>query len=49
LALVGSSYLLYAAKHYGYRYNFFAFFLLFIIGFAAGILLEAIIRLLRHK
>lgn len=49
LALVGSSYLLYAAKHYGYRYNFFAFFLLFIIGFAAGILLEAIIRLLRRK
>jgi hypothetical protein len=49
LALVGSSYLLYAAKHYGYHYNFFVFFLLFIIGFAAGILLEAITRLLRRK
>jgi hypothetical protein len=49
LALIGSSYLLYAAKHYGYRYNFFVFFLLFVIGFAAGIILEGIVRLIRRK
>jgi hypothetical protein len=39
-ALVGSSTLLYTAKHYGFRYNFLAFFLMFILGFGFGLLAE---------
>lgn len=48
VSLVGSSLLLYSAKHYGFRYNFFVFFLLFIGGFVLGVVLELLIRLVLH-
>lgn len=40
LALVGSGVMLYSAKHYGFRYNFLVFLLLFGGGYALGLLLE---------
>lgn len=53
VSLIGSSTLLYMAKYYGFRYNFFVFFLLFIGGFAVGTLLELVLRLViprrRHR
>ncbi len=41
-ALVGSSVVLYMAKHYGFQYNYFLFILLMILGFAVGLCLELI-------
>ncbi len=41
-ALVGTSFVFYMAKHYGFRYNFFIFFALLIIGFVVGLFLELI-------
>lgn len=49
IALLGSSALLYMSKHYGFEYNFTVFFLLFIVGFMAGVILEGLIRLIRRK
>lgn len=43
VALMGSSMLLYMSKHYGFRYNFLAFSLLFILGFAVGLLAELLL------
>ncbi len=40
IALLGSAILLYMSKHYGFEYNYLAFFLLFAAGFAAGLLAE---------
>ncbi len=45
-ALLGSSFLLYVTKHYGYRYNYFVFIMLFVGGFAVGMLVELLIRAL---
>jgi hypothetical protein len=42
-AFLGSVILLYTAKHYGFRYNYLALFLLFITGYLLGSLLELII------
>ena len=39
-ALLGSSLVLYMAKHYGFRYNYLLVFALFIAGFAVGLILE---------
>lgn len=39
-ALIGSSVVLYMAKHYGFRYNFFLFILLMVVGFGIGLILE---------
>lgn len=39
-ALIGSSIMLYMAKHYGFRYNLFVFIVLFVGGFFLGLLLE---------
>jgi hypothetical protein len=47
-ALVGSSYLLYSASHYGHEYNYTVFFLFFATGFFVGILVEALSKLLRR-
>lgn len=44
VALLGSTVLLYMAKHYGFRYNFFVFFILLAGGFIMGILAELLIR-----
>lgn len=49
LALLGSNVLLYLAKHYGFKYNYLAFFLLFIGGFIAGLILEGLFRIARRK
>lgn len=43
IALLGSSYLLYTAKHYGFTYNYLVIFLLFGGGYAIGLILELII------
>jgi len=40
LALAGSSFLLWSAKHYGYRYNYLTVLLLFVAGYAAGLVIE---------
>jgi hypothetical protein len=48
VALIGSSILLYTAKHYGFRYNFLAFALLFVGGFVLGLALELVYRLFKH-
>ena len=45
-ALIGSSVLLYMAKHYGFRYNFLVVFVLLGGGFAAGIAIELLIRVI---
>ena len=47
IAVIGSSIFLWAAKHYGYEYNFLLFALLFGGGFMLGLLLELIYRLVR--
>ena len=44
VTLLGSSVLLYMAKHYGFQYNFFFFFVLLAAGFVLGILVELVIR-----
>lgn len=46
VGILGSSAVLYMAKHYGFQYNFLVFFLLFVGGFALGILAEVLLRLL---
>lgn len=39
-ALLGSTFVFYMAKHYGFKYNFFVFILLLVIGFAVGLVIE---------
>lgn len=46
-ALLGSSVLLYTAKHYGFHYNFLIFALLFVGGFGLGLILELLFSLVR--
>ena len=48
-ALIGSSIMLYMAKHYGFRYNLFVFLALFIAGFFIGLLLEVVFNLGRRS
>lgn len=47
LAFVGTSGYLYLAKHIGFRYNYLVFSLLFVGGFALGLVLELVVRLAR--
>lgn len=47
-AVIGSSFFLWAARHYGYEYNFLLFALLFAGGFFLGLLIEACLRLRRR-
>lgn len=49
VALIGSSAALYAAKHYGFSYNYTLLFVLFAGGFIIGVLLELVIRLIKHR
>ncbi len=49
IALLGSSILLYLTKYYGFEYNLTVFFILFIVGFTAGIILESLVKLMRRK
>jgi len=43
IALLGSSYLLYSAKHYGFTYNYLVIFILFGGGWALGLVIELLI------
>lgn len=48
-ALLGSAFLVYVTKHYGFVYNYTAFILLFIGGFIIGLLLELAVHSLRRS
>lgn len=48
-ALIGSTVLLYMAKHYGFTYNYTVFLVLFVGGFAVGLLVELVFRLLFRR
>lgn len=48
-AFIGSSIFLWAARHYGYEYNFFLLALLFAGGFLLGLTIELVIRLTSSK
>ena len=48
-ALVGSIVLVYMARHYGFAYNYLVFFMLFIIGYAVGLLFEAVTKLVARR
>lgn len=48
-ALVGSGFILYLAKRYGFRYNFTTFLILLVFGFVTGLTVEALVRLVRRK
>jgi len=47
-AFIGSTFTFYTAKHYGFRYSFILFFILFIGGYVVATLLEIIFRTLRR-
>lgn len=49
ISLLGSIGLLYAAKHYGYEYNYALVFLLFAVGFLVGLLTEVAVRAMVRK
>lgn len=46
-ALLGSSFVFYMAKHYGFKYNFFIFLLLLGVGFVVGLVLELLWNITR--
>lgn len=48
IALAGSSYLLWSAKHYGYQYNYLTFLILFAGGYLIGLAFETLIYLARR-
>lgn len=49
VAFLGSSTFLWMARHYGFTYNYLLFAILFVAGFAIGMILELIIFVLRRK
>lgn len=49
VALIGSCWVLYASKHYGFRYNYALLLGFFIGGYMLGITVEVLIRLARKK
>ncbi len=42
VALIGSSWVLYSAKHYGFSYNYWIVLILFVGGYAVGLILELV-------
>lgn len=44
VALLGSGFILFMAKYYGFRYNFFVYIGLLAVGFVAGVLIELLVR-----
>lgn len=48
-ALLGSSFLLYMSRQYGFTYNYTVFFVLFAGGFAVGLVLELLLRLVFRR
>lgn len=49
IALIGSSVVLFMAKHYGFEYNLSIFFILLGMGFVVGLLVELVGHLLRRN
>lgn len=49
VAALGSGAVLYISKHSGFEYNFFVFIVLFVGGFALGMLAELLLRLVLRK
>ena len=49
MALLGSSLVLYMSKHYGFAYNTFLFFLLFVVGFVVGVAIEFALRAVSRR
>lgn len=49
VALIGTTAYLYLARHVGFTYNYLIFLLLFVGGFALGLLLEATLWLVRSR
>jgi hypothetical protein len=49
VTLIGSGFLLYMAKRYGFEYNLTAFILFFIGGFFLGLVIELALRLIRRS
>ena len=49
VAFLGSATLLYVDKHYGYRYNFLVFLLLFVGGYIVGMIIELLLSALSRK
>jgi hypothetical protein len=45
VALLGSAFVLYMSKYYGFRYNFFVFIVMFFGGFVLGLVIEMLLRL----
>jgi hypothetical protein len=48
-ALLGSAILLYAARYYGFTYNYGFMLITFMAGFAAGLLIEAVLKLAHRR
>lgn len=48
-ALVGSSFMLYMAKHYGFHYNLLIFIIVFAGGYVLGVAFEFLMRLAHRK
>lgn len=48
-ALIGSIGLVYFSSHYGIAYNYTAFAVLYIAGYILGVILEAIVRMIKGK
>lgn len=48
-AFLGTSFALYMSKHYGFKYNFLLFAILFTGGFALGIILELLLAVFRRS
>jgi hypothetical protein len=48
VALIGSTYVLWTAKHYGYEYNYWIVFALFVGGYLVGLVIETLVYMLRR-
>ena len=49
VALLGSILLLYMARHYGFTYNYAVIFMLFLGGFACGLIIELLYKLVFRR
>jgi len=49
VALIGSSYVFYSAKHYGYTYNYLVVFILFAGGYLVGLIIELLVYTFRRR
>lgn len=48
-SFIGSSFFLWAAKYYGYEYNFLLFIIFFVTGFFVGLILEMVLYAIKRK